>query len=132
MPAPATLLARLDGHTTRSRASLSGERSWGSALAHSSKVDFVTAIASLSDAGKVASIIAAVGIVGTVVVWVWRRSRRRVFPRLRIEIIGQGFITVTHVVTVPMPRAQGSLSTNVPLRQFVVRITTWRPSAMQR
>ena len=67
----------------------------------------------LSTAGNLGSIVAGVGILGSVLVWLWRRSRRRVFPNLRVEITGEGYLTIERVIAVAggleQPEAAGPM-----------------------
>jgi hypothetical protein len=77
------------------------------------------------DAGNVAAIITALGVVAAIVAWVWRWSQRHVFPNLLIEIYGVGFHTVLHETKVA--GASENLRRMIRLHRFQVVVVSREP-----
>lgn len=74
----------------------------------------------LADAADIAGIITALGVVAAIIAWVWRWSRRHVFPDVSITINGIGFHTVMHEIKAL--GASESLVREVRLQRFQVVI----------
>ena len=79
----------------------------------------------LSDAGAVASIVTALGIVSAVAAWLRRQAPRHVFPELSIEISGVGFHVVEHETKVT--GASSSIVEKVELWRFQLTIVSREP-----